>query len=110
MSAATKLVHLFPSLENAEDSLAMDQPRRLKIDGELYCITRTNSGIFVTGNSCPHNKAPLSEGRINAYNEIICPLHEYRFDLKTGRETEQRCSDLETFPVTITESGVYLKC
>ena len=44
-----------------------------KIDGQLYGIQ----------NICPHEGGQLCNGWIEN-GEVVCPLHRYRFDLKTG--------------------------
>ena len=49
------------------------------------CVTDRKSFCFET--QCPHRKANLSQGSIKRFQEVICHLHEYRFDLKTGRVT-----------------------
>ncbi|KXK28380.1 MAG: ferredoxin subunit of nitrite reductase and ring-hydroxylating dioxygenase [Bacteroidetes bacterium OLB12] len=59
-------------------------------------------------NRCTHNGESLSKGKVNFANEIVCPLHGYQFDLRTGREYQQRAADLETFPIKIEADGVYI--
>lgn len=101
-------VKIFSSEQEAENALPLGKPRRLVIDGKPLCIVRTSQGIYITDNECPHNRASLSEGWTNAFNQIICPLHEYRYDLRTGRESQQRCNDLRCYSVTTGDSGVYV--
>ena len=43
------------------------------IDGEFYAIE----------NVCSHEYAELTEGDLEG-NEIVCPLHGARFDIRTG--------------------------
>src|SRR4029077_3591430 len=44
-------------------------------------------GIVATDDRCPHMSAPLSIGELDGC-VVACPLHEGRFDLRTG-ETVQ---------------------
>ncbi|MEM7231886.1 MAG: nitrite reductase small subunit NirD [Planctomycetota bacterium] len=44
-----------------------------EVDGDVRAI----------GNRCPHAGAPLSEGYVQG-EHVVCPLHAWRFDLKTG--------------------------
>lgn len=53
-------------------------------------------------------KESLHKGSLNAFNQIICPLHEYRFDLETGTESSRRCPDLKIFKVEVKADGLYL--
>lgn len=55
---------------------------------------------------CPHRGASLIQGNINSSGEIICPLHQYRFDLTTGQVNSGSCEDLEVFPNELTELGL----
>lgn len=53
--------------------------------GELdVLLAHTPDGIVATDDRCPHMSAPLSIGELNAC-EVDCPLHDGRFDLRTGR-------------------------
>lgn len=55
---------------------------------------------------CPHRGASLIQGHINLSEEIICPLHQYRFDLTTGRVKSGSCEDLEVFLTELSENGL----
>jgi nitrite reductase/ring-hydroxylating ferredoxin subunit len=56
--------------------------------GELdILLAHTPDGIVATDDRCPHMSAPLSIGDLDAC-VVACPLHEGRFDLRTG-ETVQ---------------------
>lgn len=48
-----------------------------------YCIVNLKGEIYAIDNLCPHQNASLGLGEIKG-DEIICPLHQYRFNLKTG--------------------------
>jgi nitrite reductase/ring-hydroxylating ferredoxin subunit len=47
------------------------------------CIINQNEQFFAVDNLCPHKGASLGIGKI-CNDEILCPLHEYRFNFKTG--------------------------
>ncbi|HZM73283.1 MAG TPA: Rieske 2Fe-2S domain-containing protein [Candidatus Polarisedimenticolia bacterium] len=52
--------------------------------GELdILLAHTSDGIVATDDRCPHMSAPLSIGVLDAC-EVDCPLHDGRFDLRTG--------------------------
>jgi nitrite reductase/ring-hydroxylating ferredoxin subunit len=56
--------------------------------GELdILLAHTPDGIVATDDRCPHMSAPLSIGDLDGC-VVACPLHEGRFDLRTG-ETVQ---------------------
>lgn len=62
-------------------------------DGNEYCIAKINGEIFAIDNLCPHKGASLGLGEIVG-DEIICPLHQWRFNLKDGScSVERFCID-----------------
>ncbi len=69
-------------------------------------MVRIGETFFCFQAFCPHRGASLIQGNINASKEIICPLHQYRFDLATGRLKSGSCEDLEVFPAELTENGL----
>jgi len=46
-------------------------------------LAQTPEGIVATDDRCPHMSAPLSIGELDGC-VVTCPLHEGRFDLRTG--------------------------
>jgi len=99
---------IFSSKEAAFEALPLNTPRKVIISDHVLCMVRTARGIYSIQDACPHQKTSLSQGSVNAYNEIICPLHEYRFSLKHGQESNQRTQPADTYPVEVKEDGVYL--
>ena len=46
-------------------------------------VAHTSAGVVATDDRCPHMSAPLSIGDLDDC-VVACPLHEGRFDLRTG--------------------------
>lgn len=69
-------------------------------------LVRIGEKFFCFQVFCPHRGASLIQGHINASLELICPLHQYRFDLSTGQVNSGSCQDLEVYPVMLTENGL----
>ena len=88
---------IFESKEEAKQTIPINQVRRLKINGEFYCIAQLSDGFVVFENDCPHSGHNLSDGKINLHGEIVCPSHTYRFDLNTG-QCDRKCRDLKIYP------------
>lgn len=57
--------------------------------GKEYCIVRKDKNIYAIDNTCPHQGASLGLGEMNG-DEIICPLHQWRFNFKTGACSVER--------------------
>jgi nitrite reductase/ring-hydroxylating ferredoxin subunit len=102
-------VKLFPGFAEAEKAVSKGSMKLLLIRGKSYNLIHTERGLVVTNNLCPHMHEPLHKGTLNSINEVICPLHHYRFNLTTGQEANNRCNNLRIYPILINETGVYIE-
>ena len=80
--------------------------KKLAAGEKRLAILRIGELILVFDAQCPHRGADLSQANINGYGEIICPLHQYRFDLKTGDVRAGYCASLPVYRNELTESGL----
>jgi nitrite reductase/ring-hydroxylating ferredoxin subunit len=99
---------VFEKEENENDYLQVGVIIQIYFKGEKICITRTEQGLFAFGDKCPHNGASLSLGKCTKNNEIVCPIHRYSFDLKSGKATSGGAFALRTFPLEFRNDGVYV--
>lgn len=95
-------------MEEAAARLANNKPQLLIIDGIRICLVLRDNELFAIEDRCSHNGESLSKGTVNYLGEVICPWHGNRFDLRTGRESEERSRDLVTYPVVVNEQGVFI--
>ena len=98
--------------ENKEDLTAKldEQGKRIIRLGERkICLFLHQDEFYVFDHLCPHNKHPLFDGAINFQNEVVCPLHAYRFSLKDGRECENRTAALVIHKLKFKLEGVFLE-
>jgi len=101
-------IKIFESSAAANTALIENQPRLLLVRGKRICIVKHDRKLLAVQDTCSHNGESLSKGTINYLGEVICPLHHYQFNLKTGRECSQRSNDLECFPIRESEEGVFI--
>lgn len=101
-------IKLFGSQQEAEERLTDNKPFTVAIDALRICLLKNEKGLFAFRAYCPHAGASLSEAFCNAQNEIVCPLHGYRFELHTGRETTGHSEELTTYPLRVEHDGVFL--
>lgn len=80
--------------------------KKVKVGDRSIALVRLQNEFYAFSSSCPHRGASLIEGSINGIGEIICPLHQYRFELKTGQVKSGSCGDLEVFPCELLEDGL----
>lgn len=75
------------------------------VDGREIAVFRTRSGtMYATDAWCPHAGGPLADGLVGA-GKVVCPLHGYRFSLRTGEPDGHSCGSLRTYPVSIGPTG-----
>jgi nitrite reductase/ring-hydroxylating ferredoxin subunit len=101
-------IKIFESKAAAEKALEENRPRLLMVHGKKICLVKREGKFYSVQDKCTHNGESLSKGSINYLGEVVCPLHQYQFNLKTGRENSQRSHDLECFPLKESEEGVFI--
>ncbi len=98
------------SLGNSKEEVLRLFPERVikKIQlGEIQLAgLRIGEEIHIFQSFCPHRGASLLQANINGAMEIICPLHQYRFNLKTGTVTSGYCEDLKVYPNRLEDDGL----
>jgi 3-phenylpropionate/trans-cinnamate dioxygenase ferredoxin subunit len=101
-------IKIFNSEQEAVNTIP-EGSSRLIIIGEIkVCLSNYKNTFKASENSCPHLGEQLHKGMINYLGEIICPWHNYRFDLTTGEESARRCRDLKLYPTKASEEGVFI--
>lgn len=80
--------------------------REITIEVRKVCLVKLPEGFYACDAVCPHAGGPLSAGFIDEHNRIVCPLHRYAFDLRTGKCPEG--DNIFTYPVKEDENGVWI--
>ena len=57
--------------------------RGIRLNGSDLALCRDGDEVYLLENRCPHRGGQLSDGRV-LDGRVICPLHGWDFDLKTG--------------------------
>ena len=81
---------------------------RFDYEDQTYCVYHSPDGFFASDGYCTHEDQHLEDG-IVIDNVIECPLHQGRFDVRSGKAlSDPVCIDLNTYPVEIRDGGIYL--
>ena len=80
----------------------------IEVRGKLICLAKTNTAIHACTFKCPHAGGRLVEGWMDALENLVCPVHRFRFSLQNGRNTSGEGYYLKTYPVIEQEDGLYL--
>jgi nitrite reductase (NADH) small subunit len=79
--------------------LPRGEGRSFEVSGRRIAVFRTRADeLFATQAECPHKQGPLADGLLGGHT-LICPLHEYRFDLTSGACESGPCK-LEIYPAS----------
>lgn len=101
-------IKIFESTSDAEKVLTENQPKLLKVNGRSICLVKQNGRILAVQNNCTHSEGSLHLGKVNSLGNLVCPLHQRQYSLKTGREVDQRSADLECFPIRESAEGIFI--
>jgi nitrite reductase/ring-hydroxylating ferredoxin subunit len=80
----------------------------IQIDGKSICLIKTINGLTACSSKCPHAGGDLSSGFLDKRENIICPVHNYRFNLNNGRDTNGEGYFLKIFEVKENEEGIFI--
>lgn len=58
--------------------------RAVALDGVEVAVFNLGGEFYAIDNTCPHRGASLGRGELQG-EEVICPLHGWQFNVKTGR-------------------------
>jgi nitrite reductase (NADH) small subunit len=86
------------------DQIPPGEGRNFDVAGRRVAVFRTRDGrVFATQAECPHRGGPLADGLLGA-GTIVCPLHEWRFDLASGESANGVCP-IAVYAIGVDEVG-----
>ena len=78
----------------------------VEVEGKRLALVNLKGEIYALDDDCPHEAGPLSEGQIIG-EEIECPWHTSRFNIKTGSVTmDPATEDTTTYKVRLVGDAV----
>lgn len=101
-------IKIYDTKAALENNIALNKSEVFVLKGEKICVAHTTDGFFAVQDKCPHNGASLNHGYCTEQNEIVCPIHRYKFDLKTGKANSGGSYTLKTYPIDFKENGVFV--
>ena len=63
---------------------------------------------FGFAHTCPHAGAPMTDGYIDAACNVVCPVHQLKFNLKTGHDINGEGYKLKMYPVEVRPNGIFI--
>jgi len=88
------------------------QPNNMAIctvDGKKITLVKlANNTVTACAHKCPHASGIMANGYVDALQNIVCPLHRYKFNLITGKNTSGEGYFLKTYPAEIRSNGIFI--
>jgi len=101
-----ELENFVPVLDEKE--LQDGTMKLLSIEGTPVLIVKQFGQIFVIDNRCPHQGCGFSDGSLDGF-VIVCPCHEWRFDLRTGEYEKEPAMKLTKYEWKIKAGKIWVR-
>jgi 3-phenylpropionate/trans-cinnamate dioxygenase ferredoxin subunit len=98
-----KIADNIDEIQFAKNDIAL-----VTIAGKKICLVKTSHGLKACSSQCPHAGGDLAEGIIDKRENIICPVHNYRFNLKNGMDTNNEGYFLKIYKIEKNEEGIFI--
>ena len=79
--------------------------RVVEVHGTELALCNVDGTYYAIDNTCVHQGGPLGEGVMDGEN-IICPWHSWRYNVKTGASPSNPSVSVKTYPVKIDNGEV----
>jgi 3-phenylpropionate/trans-cinnamate dioxygenase ferredoxin component len=90
------------------DAVAPGQVVVVDVDERRLAIANVDGQYYAIDDVCTHDGGPLGEGCLYG-NDVECPRHGARFDVRTGRVTRMPAvRPVHSYPVTVDQGSVYV--
>ena len=93
----------------SKEAIAEGEITGVSVGDEQIALYNLDGEIYATSNICTHAFALLSDGWLDG-DQIECPLHAGRFEVKTGKGLGPPIPcDIKTYPVRVTGDEVQVQ-
>ncbi|MEX1071339.1 MAG: non-heme iron oxygenase ferredoxin subunit [Anaerolineales bacterium] len=90
----------------AESELLNGERVFVQVDDYSIVVFNIAGQYFAIGDVCSHDNGPVGEGEVEG-NEIICPRHGARFDIRTGKvKALPAVVDIPAYPVRVVDGQI----
>ncbi len=103
-------------MENSEEYIPVLDEKELQegkmqlvsVEGTPVLIIKQQGKIFTINNRCPHMACGFSGGTLDGL-VIVCPCHDWRFDLETGEYEDGPGFKLTKYDWKIESGKIWVK-
>lgn len=94
--------------KSAFDNLKLQQLAKFTFQNKEICVVKLEEGFFGISNRCPHASASLHHGHCNKKGIIGCPLHGYKFNIKTGLSNDGNNYKIPYYQFKIEDNKLFI--
>ena len=87
------------------DSVTPGNSVAVKLEGNFIGIHNVDGEYYAIDNICPHVGGVLHAGKQEG-GVIVCPIHQWKFDVKTGKCIWPRECELATYPLKVSGGDI----
>ena len=87
--------------------LADGDIKPIEVQGVQLVLCRVGDEYFATQRKCLHQGGDLTEGIVSS-GRIVCAVHGWRFDLRTGVHELSPMTCLRTYPTRIEGNSIFV--
>jgi len=80
----------------------------IEVGDKEIALFNYKGNFYAIDNTCPHRGSPLGEGRVEE-GILICPNHEWRFELKSGWCPQNPELSTEVYPIKVSDEKIYVR-
>ena len=91
-----------------ESELYEGSMKLVRLEGVPVLLIKQLGQIFAIDNRCPHMGCAFSDGTLDGFI-IICPCHDWRFNLKTGQYQDEPSIKLTKYEWKIVSGKIWVK-
>jgi nitrite reductase/ring-hydroxylating ferredoxin subunit len=88
--------------------VAVGEARVVEASGKPIALVNADGTFYAVDNTCLHRGGPLGEGELDGLI-LTCPWHGWRWDVKTGANTNSPAVTLTCYPVSVEDGAVYVE-
>ncbi len=91
-----------------EKELQEAKMKLFRVQGVPVLFIKQNGKIYAIDNRCPHQACGFAGGSLDG-DVIICPCHEWRFNLDSGEYEGQSFYKLVKYPFKVEAGKIWVK-
>lgn len=87
------------------DALPPGKVTIVTVKGRDICLANYRGDFYAVDNRCPHKGGQLGDGSLSG-SDVVCPLHQWDFDVRTGISRYNPQDRVATYPARVSDGHV----